>query len=578
MKIEMAKKWASSGIVLAILLAGGLAAYSQWWVTDDAYISFRYARNLTEGMGLVFNEGERVEGYSNFLWTLWVAVGLAFGCEAESWANFWSIAFYLGSVLLLLLNHHAWNRMTEGSSWLIPVAALAAVLHRDWTIYATSGMETSLFTFLLLSSFLAAVWSPSSWPRLALAGLLAGLAALTRPDGVLPAFVLGLFVLYYGKPRGRAAIFYAASFAVVWLPFVAWRLQYYGDLFPNTYYAKSAYLAWYEQGWHYLALYFEKYWALLFGPALLLLYLVMRRDRGEARHVVLAAAMAVAYTFYIVRVGGDFMFARMLVPATPFYLLLLEFGLTAVFRNRPLYGYGAAAILLAGMFVTPPPVSGTSWRHGIADERLYYSEERVARLGHKAQVLRRFFEGLPVRIAFYGDEARVAYKGRFPVAIESHAGLTEPEIARRELQERGRVGHEKHASARYLIEKRKAHFTFSSVPGKLLGLRALIPHIIVRFDEEVYGQVLHWDPEIMEAMRLRGAIVPDFISSLDSYIEQLDHRPDEEVARAYEQFNLFYFMHVDDPIREDVFKRRLGVKSSLYVGQTPNVQRRLDPL
>jgi hypothetical protein len=172
-------------------------------------------------------------------------------------------------------------------------------------------------------------------------------------------------------------------------------------------------------------------------------------------------------------------------------------------------------------------------------------------------VLLPYFEGLPVRVAFYGDEARVAYKARFAVAIESSAGLTEPEVARQELKERGRVGHEKYPSARYLIEERKAHFTFSSVPGELLDLKNVIPNIIVRFDEDVYGQVLHWDPEMMAALEERGANVPDFISLLDSYVERLDSTSDDEVARAYRQLRLFYFMHVDDPVREEAFKLRL---------------------
>ena len=43
------------------------------WTPDDAFISFEYARNLAEGNGLVFNDGERVEGFSNLLWTLLLA-------------------------------------------------------------------------------------------------------------------------------------------------------------------------------------------------------------------------------------------------------------------------------------------------------------------------------------------------------------------------------------------------------------------------------------------------------------------------------------------------------------------------
>ena len=425
-----------------------------------------------------------------------------------------------------------------------------------------------MISFLLLAAFLVVVWRPSATVWVTSAGVLSALAALTRPDGILPALVIGLFVLWFGRPRLKASLFYGLSFAAIWLPFIFWRLDYYGDLFPNTYYAKSAYLPWYEQGLHYIALYFEKYWVLILGPGLLLVYALIRRIRGahhdgrgegqRLRQALLAAAIAGVYSFFIVRVGGDFMFARMLIPATPFYLLLLELGVMEIFQSRPLYGYCAAIVLLAGMVVTPVPVTGTQWQHGISDERMYYTERHVAELDHSALVLRRYFEGLPVRVAIYGDEARIAYKARFPVAIESHAGLTEPEVARQELEKRGRVGHEKHASAEYLIEKRKAHFTFSKVPEKLLGLSHLIPEVIVKFDDGVYGQVLHWDPKIMQALRRRGALIPDFLGSLDFYINRLDRMPVEEVARVFERFRMFYFAHVDDPVRESAFRRRLG--------------------
>jgi hypothetical protein len=554
-------------LLLAILLCGGLFAWSQWWTTDDAYISFRYARNLSEGFGLVFNEGERVEGYSNFLWTLWCAAGLSLGFEAEGWANFWGLLFYIGSILLLIWNHDGWNRRIADAKWWIPVAAMGAVAHRDWQVWATSGLETAFFTFLLLASYLAFAWHHSSARWLAFSGLLAGLAALTRPDGLLPALVLGLFVIAYGRPRLRAALAYGMPCLSLWLPFLAWRLWYYGDIVPNTYYAKSAYLAWYEQGWHYLALYFEKYWVLLFSPALLLAVYLIRRIRSPVLrdddgyrwqlHVLLAVSIAVVYTFYIVRVGGDFMFARMLIPVTPFYLILLERGLMAIFRSRPLYGHGALVILVAIMVVTPSPVTGEEWRHGVADERRYYSGERVELLDRTADVLGRYFDGLPVRVAFYGDEASIVYKARFPVAIESHAGLTEPEVARQELSKRGRVGHEKHATAEYLIENRKAHFIFSSVPGELLDLKRLIPEVIVKFDEDVYGQALRWDPMIMDALRKRGVPMPDFIGRLDAYIAGLDRVSDDEARWAYDQMRRFYFMHVDDPVRESAFLARL---------------------
>ena len=79
----------------------------------------------------------------------------------------------------------------------------------------------------------------------------------------------------------------------------------------------------------------------------------------------------------------------------------------------------------------------------------------------------------------------------FAVGIESHAGLTEPAVARRPLTARsGRVGHEKIASLDYLIGTRKAHITLSTIPGKLLKLKNYIPEIIVEFDPENYGRLL----------------------------------------------------------------------------------------
>ena len=70
----------------ACAVLGILFAYSIAWTCDDAWISFRYARNFVEGLGLVFNPGERVEGYTNFSWTLLAALGIHLGAGVESWA------------------------------------------------------------------------------------------------------------------------------------------------------------------------------------------------------------------------------------------------------------------------------------------------------------------------------------------------------------------------------------------------------------------------------------------------------------------------------------------------------------
>ncbi len=556
-------------VTLLVVAGGAAAAYALRWTTDDAFISFRYARNLVDGHGLVFNAGERVEGFTNLLWTLWCAAGLRAGVAAETWSNAWGLACYASSILLLALHHRQLAARLGAAAAAVPFAALLAAAHRDWAAWSVSGLETGAFALLLLAGFLVVVRDPSAPVRLAGAGALFALAALTRPDGVLPAVVGGGFVLLAGRPRWKAAAIYGAAFAVLWLPVTLWRVGYYGEFFPNTYYAKSAYLPWYGQGLRYVLLYFEKYWALLVGPALLAASLIAGRrgapdsTPGQARigrEAGLAAAIALAYTAYVVRVGGDFMFARFMIPATPFLALLGGIGWLRVFRGRTVAGWAAALAVAAAMWLTPLPVSGTEWRHGVADERGYYSPERVAGLDHWAEVLGRYFRGLPVRVAFYGDEARIVYRAGFPVAIEAHTGLTDREVARQPLTGRGRVGHEKLASAAYLIERRRVHFTFSDVPRRSLRLRDWIPEVIVRFDDDVYGQVLHWDPALMAELRRRGAAVPDFPALLDRYLGAIDGLPPERVARDHERFRRFYFDHVDDPAREEPFRRRLSAR------------------
>src|SRR3954454_18585635 len=72
------------------------------FVNDDAYISFRYARNLAEHGQLVFNLGERVEGYTNFLWTVLLAAGIKLGVSPVIASRFLGVAFGVGTLALVV--------------------------------------------------------------------------------------------------------------------------------------------------------------------------------------------------------------------------------------------------------------------------------------------------------------------------------------------------------------------------------------------------------------------------------------------------------------------------------------------
>jgi arabinofuranosyltransferase len=555
------------GLGAAAVLWGVSAACRDAWTCDDAYIVFRYARNLVNGLGLVFNAGERVEGFTDLLWVLFTTPAFVLGIAPETWANAWGIACYGAVIALLGFDHARLVRRVPSSAWaVLPVAALAAAAHSDWSVWATSGLETSAFTFFLVAGYVLLV-GPRSSGRLAAAGLVFGLASLLRPDGVLPALVGGTFVIAMTRAVKPAAA-YAAGFTTLWLPAAVFRLSYYRSMVPNTYWAKSANLAWWGQGFRYLGLYFEKYGVLALGPALLLLVALRWRHEDAAcrellkaswlPRVWLAGALAVTYTLYVARVGGDFMYARMLIPATPFLLILFELGFSALPARIPfvaILGLAAAPAVIPTWI--PRPVTGSYFVRGVADEFEFYDLRRTSEVDFRGFVLKRFFDGLPVRALIFGAEVRMVYRAEVPVVVDGD-GLTDRHIARQPLMRRGRPGHERLPDPAYAVLERKIHVVFSQPYYLLAGFPAFIPIVPIRFGP-VGGFLLHWDPVMMEAWKRRGAVFEDFPAWLDGYVRRMPSASDETVRNDYERFRHFYFQNVEDKERERPFRARLGL-------------------
>ena len=92
---------ASAHLFLGLVVPAGIALVNMWRLkphtVDDAYISYRYARNLARGLGLVYNEGERIEGYTNFLWTVLLGAGIKLGLDPESFAKVLGAGFALSA-------------------------------------------------------------------------------------------------------------------------------------------------------------------------------------------------------------------------------------------------------------------------------------------------------------------------------------------------------------------------------------------------------------------------------------------------------------------------------------------------
>nr|MBK7068484.1 hypothetical protein [Deltaproteobacteria bacterium] len=190
---------------------GSRASYFSAWMDDDAFISFRYARNLVGGMGLVFNPGERVEGYSNFLWTVLLAAFHRVGFGIPETARVLGCLFSLLTIVLLLVWGPRLLPTPRGGGGAIPrwLGALAALLlctSETWAVWAVGGLENEFGAFLVLCAFLAYFRSlegpaPATAPLVA-SGTACALAAMTHPSYALFGALLGAHLLV-ATARGR---------------------------------------------------------------------------------------------------------------------------------------------------------------------------------------------------------------------------------------------------------------------------------------------------------------------------------------------------------------------------------------
>lgn len=486
--------------------AGTARAAARAWTCDDAWISFRYARNLLDGHGLVFNPGERVEGYTNFLWTLLCAGAMRLGASPERFAELAGVLAFGGTLALL-----AWAGVGP-----LPVAAGALAALAIAADFATSGLETSLFTLLLTATALAAERSTTRRGDLAVGGL-ASLALLTRPEGALVG-AMAVLALAVGPGGLRRAAAATAPLLLVGLGWGAWKLHYYGDLLPNTFHAKAGEGARWGQGLVYLGQYLRTAWPAALGLGAGLLALPGADGAARRRRWILRVLLPALYGVHVARVGGDFMFGRFLVPITPLLLLSLEEGLARLGDPRARHGLGLLAVLGTLFAWSPQELALAATGvvgpvDGVIDERAFYADKTAA-TREQIAVLAPALAGLELRIAYFGAQAELVYGLDPPYALEGEVGLTDAQIARLPSPPGARVGHGPKLTMA-LARERGVDLLFDRPPA--FGDRAIAALARPRsgpgaegrldFGRGVTGWLVRWDPALVEALRARGVAV-----------------------------------------------------------------------
>lgn len=439
------------------------------FISDDAFISFRYARNLAEHGQLVFNLGERVEGFTNFLWTILLAAGLRLGVAPELSSRFLGVAFAVGTFGVLV--RQSLRLDAERPRLCHMVAPLLLAGSSAYACWSTGGLETQLFTFLVTLAADRFLAESATGRGVGSAAAYAG-AAMTRPEGAL-LFAVAAGVRVLGGLSGarrrwlpRARDWgWMGVFLLLFAPYYLWRWKYYGWPFPNTFYVKSSGGAGTAAlGAYYLRRLAEDH-ALWVVPPLVIAGWPSRGDVRRRWLFALALLTSVVFLAYLVRVGGDFMgLYRFVLPLFPLLALLVQESLRGVGRRlAPLvpqpvlalaaltlgvgYGWGARALSQRSM-------SFVGADRGI-DSPGYlkeYAEQRIP--------IGRWF----ARFANPDDLMTVGGAGVIPyyagIAAYDVFGLVDERIAHDARMTVGnRPGHEKWGSDDYMVSRRPTLIT-----------------------------------------------------------------------------------------------------------------------
>ncbi len=459
--LEERHRWVLFAVVTGLVFVAWLNRF----VLDDAFISFRYALNLAEGNGLVYNSGERVEEYTNFLWTLLMVIPHRFGIDPVPFSWALGLLFFIAS--LPLTYRTAFVGTDSHAAALLAVVILGT--NYTYSSFATGGLETQMHACLVLAAFCVVLsiirQSQSRLPEIILLSVLMAAAFLTRMDSaVFLAIACTAAVIHIiredlglGAKSARLAalIVPAAAMAVPWL---VWKLYYYGDIFPNTYCARVASGTSSLRGAAFVLKFYWSYWSYWLLPLVFLLVIYLREiltARNWALQILLAAV--VLWTVYVIRVGGCFMEFRLFVPIMPMLAIMIAWLMVRI-SSRAI----RAALVLLILCGSIHHALTFRWDSNLALESIKALAEHLTREHwiDMGKALGKWFRGQGhVVIATAGAGAIEYFSGLPTIDL---LGLNDRWVGREGPVVSDHPGHQRRATLAYL-RKRRVTFVIHGV-------------------------------------------------------------------------------------------------------------------
>lgn len=442
---------------------------SHAWVTEDAFITFRYVDNTLSGYGPVFNIGERVQGYTHPLWFMLLLTGAGMGFDLFYYSILLGTTFNLLIVLIFGLS------IIKQKRYYFTLSLFAIILYScsSFLDFQTSGLENSLTHFLILLLIITTLKTTKH--KTFKTTLFTALLLLNRLDLIFLTAPILTYTLITEKQKIKNKI---KQTILGLTPIIMWEtfsLIYYGSLTPNTAKAKlGAYtlLEGINKGLFYSFDFLR--WELLPGItiiiSILLTFTVFFYYKNLNNKLLLVIISSLSHISYLTLIGGDFMRGRFLLPA--FFVTTITLSLTLKkFRiKKQIQAAFIILLLILSLISYFHAESATKeFNQWVVSERKYYEDTNSLFAKLKNESLHEWaLEGIYYRerakeeniIIIYGTIGMIGYYGGPNLTIIDDYGLTDPFISRSPVVPNSRPGHISHViPEEYLLEREYGKIT-----------------------------------------------------------------------------------------------------------------------
>lgn len=295
-------------------------------VQDDAYISYRYVANFLNGHGLVFNIGERIEGFTNFSWEILLILIGVLGGDYLPLSRF--IGFLFGAGTIVVTFKVAQIIFAQRDKWFGWLAVYLVGINLSFAYWSAAGLETAMFAFF---ATLSVYWYLKRSYLLIWALVM---VVWTRPDGAVVTAAIILAEAISERRLPKFSLISAAVAFVASLPYVIFKLFYYGGILPNPFYAKTGLtmkklMFGIDYVWEFLQHY--SFYGVGLTFVIVIFALSFKRMKGAAKSLLV---IFIFYTLYILLIGGDVLKVdRFFLPLFGIHALLIMIATHTLVRN-----------------------------------------------------------------------------------------------------------------------------------------------------------------------------------------------------------------------------------------------------